>query len=443
MKTRPYLDHLLLSFTSAKNWREGNIPVIVRGEGCYLWDEAGERYLDTLAGLFCCQIGHGRADIAAAMAKQAEELAFFPSWSSTTPVTLEAASLIAELAPEDMDAVFFVSSGSEANEAAFKFVRQYHRAKGQPTKTGVIARRDAYHGTSLGALSATGLENIREPFFPLLEGFSHVANTRGYTDGKAAAGVVEEEILRRGPENVGMVIAEPVQNGGGALVPPEGYWQELRRICDKYGVLLTADEVICGFGRLGAWFGSEHLDAEPDLITFAKGATSGYAPIGGLIARRDLVETVLDSPSASFLHGATWGGHPVVMAAALANLTALREEKVIKNVADWEGRFEKNLWDLRASHDVVMDVRGTGFIYALELGHSRKDARGYSEEEGLRVMNEVLPRLALDANLYLRMDNRGGEVKIMLSPPLIAADQELDDLAEGLSQVFDRLAAGT
>ena len=441
MKTRPYLDHLLLSFTSAKNWREGNIQVIVRGEVCYLWDEAGERYLDTLAGLFCCQIGHGRADIAAAMAKQAEQLAFFPSWSSTTPVTLEAASLIAELSPEDMDAVFFVSSGSEANEAAFKFVRQYHRAKGQPTKTGVIARRDAYHGTSLGALSATGLENIREPFFPLLEGFSHVANTRGYTDGKAAAGVVEEEILRRGPENVGMVIAEPVQNGGGALVPPEGYWQELRRICDKYGVLLTADEVICGFGRLGAWFGSEHLDAEPDLITFAKGATSGYAPIGGLIARRDLVETVLDSPSASFLHGATWGGHPVVMAAALANLTALREEKVIKNVADWEGRFEKNLWDLRASHDVVMDVRGTGFIYALELGHSRKDARGYSEEEGLRVMNEVLPRLALDANLYLRMDNRGGEVKIMLSPPLIAADQELSDLAEGLSQVFDRLAA--
>jgi len=440
MTNRPSLDHLLLAFTSAKNWREGNIPVIVRGEGCYLWDEAGKRFLDTLAGLFCCQIGYGRSDISQAMAKQAEELAYFPSWSTTTPVTLEAAALIAELAPGDLDAVFFVNSGSEANESAFKFARQYHRAKGQPTKTGVIARRDAYHGTSLGALSATGLQNIREPFLPLLEGFSHVANTLGYTDGTAAAAVVEEEILRRGPENVGMVIAEPVQNGGGALVPPEGYWRELRRICDKYEVLLTADEVICGFGRLGEWFGSERVDAEPDLITFAKGASSGYAPIGGFIARRELVDTVLDSPSASYLHGATWGGHPVVMAAALANLAAMRDEKVIENSSRMEDRFLKHLQDLQAAHDVVMDVRGTGYIYAMELGHSRKEGRAYSEEEGLRVMNEVMPGLALDANLYLRLDNRGGEVKIMLSPPLIAAEQELADLAEGLSQMFDRLA---
>ena len=414
--------------------------MIVRGEGCYLWDEAGKRFLDTLAGLFCCQIGYGRSDISQAMAKQAEELAYFPSWSTTTPVTLEAAALIAELAPGDLDAVFFVNSGSEANESAFKFARQYHRAKGQPTKTGVIARRDAYHGTSLGALSATGLQNIREPFLPLLEGFSHVANTLGYTDGTAAAAVVEEEILRRGPENVGMVIAEPVQNGGGALVPPEGYWRELRRICDKYEVLLTADEVICGFGRLGEWFGSERVDAEPDLITFAKGASSGYAPIGGFIARRELVDTVLDSPSASYLHGATWGGHPVVMAAALANLAAMRDEKVIENSSRMEDRFLKHLQDLQAAHDVVMDVRGTGYIYAMELGHSRKEGRAYSEEEGLRVMNEVMPGLALDANLYLRLDNRGGEVKIMLSPPLIAAEQELADLAEGLSQMFDRLA---
>ncbi|MXY76395.1 MAG: aminotransferase class III-fold pyridoxal phosphate-dependent enzyme [Acidimicrobiia bacterium] len=440
MTSSPDLTHLLPHFTSAKYWRSGAAPVFARGEGCYLWDHAGNRYLDTLAGLFVVQIGHGRTDIAKAMSEQAEQLAFFPSWSATTPVTLEAASLITDLAPGDLDAVFFVSSGSEANESAIKFARQYHQADGQPTKTGVISRIDSYHGTSMGALSATGLKPVREPFLPLLPGFTHVPNTHGFSDGVEAARVVEEEILRRGADQVGMVIAEPVQNGGGALVPPSGYWRELRRICDRYGVLLVADEVICGFGRLGAWFGSEVVDAAPDMITFAKGATSGYGPIGGVLVRRPVVEKVLDSEAGTFLHGATWGGHPVVMASAVANITAMREERVIENVARNAPLFEARLHDLAEAHDQVLDVRGTGYLYALALGHSRKEGRDYSEEETKRAVYEALPELALEAGLHLRVDDRGG-AKIMLSPPLVATTTELDEMIAGVSQVLVQLAA--
>lgn len=438
MMTTPDLNHLLLHFTSARSWRQGSIPFFTRGEGCYLWDDTGKRYLDALAGLFVVQIGHGRADIAKAMGDQAEQLAYIPSWSATSPTTVEAATLIADLAPADLDAVFFVSSGSEAVESAIKFARQYHAAMGNPGRTKVISRMNSYHGTTMGALSATALKDIRAPFLPLLPGFSNVPNTLGHTDGVACARLVEEEILRQGPDQVGMVIAEPVQNGGGAIVPPAGYWPELRRVCDRYGVLLVADEVINAFGRLGAWFGSDLAGVTPDLITFAKGATSGYAPIGGLLVRRPLVDQVLDSPAGGFIHGATWGGHPVVMATAVANLRAMQDEKVVENVVQHEDWLRGHLHDLMAAHDVVMEVRGAGYFFALMLGHSRRAGRDYSDEEAARIVKEVLPRLALEAELHLRVDDRGG-AKIMISPPLIATPEELDDMAERVSRVLDRL----
>ena len=439
MTFRPDFDRLLPHFTNARTWRRGNVPVFARGEGCYLWDDRGNRYFDALAGLFVVQIGHGRADIAKAMSDQAEQLAYIPSWSATNPATIEAATLITDLAPADLDRVFFVSSGSEAVEAGIKFARQYHAARGNPRRTRVISRIDAYHGTTMGALSATALPEIRDPFRPLLEGFSNVPNTLGYTDGAACARLVEEEILRQGPDRVGLVLAEPVQNGGGALVPPDGYWPELRRICDRYGVLLLADEVITGFGRVGDWFGSNLFGATPDLITFAKGATSGYAPVGGLLVRRPLVDRVLDSPEASFLHGATWGGHPVVMAASIANLTTMGDERVVENVARNGGPLEERLRDLMSAHDVVMDLRGVGYLFAMMLGRSRTGGREYSSGETARAVQEVIPRLALDARMHLRVDARGG-AKIMISPPLVATPEELDDMVERVSQVLDGLA---
>ena len=436
MEHQADLSHLILHFTKGEAWRDARVPIYERGDGCYLWDTDGRRYLDGLAGLFVVQIGHGRRDIAEAMGEQAAELAYTPSWSATHPSAIEAASLIADLAPGDLDAVFFVSSGSEAVESAIKFARQYHAARGTPERTGVISRINAYHGTTMGALSATGLAGIREPFQPLLPGFTHVPNTLGHTDGVAAARLVEEEILRRGPETVGLVIAEPVQNGGGALVPPEGYWPELRRICDQYDVLLAADEVINSFGRLGTWFGADHVGVVPDLLTFAKGATSGYAPIGGLLVRRPVLDTLMDSSIGTFTHGATWGGHPVAMAATITNLTAMRDEKVIENCAEHQDWFRERLDDLAAAHDVVEEVRGTGYFYAIALAASRDEGIPLTDEQTADMVGSVLPELITEAGLLIRADDRGGP-KLMLSPPLIAGPGELEELVEGVSRVLD------
>lgn len=427
----------MLHFTSGDAWRDADVPIYVRGEGCHIWDEQGTRYLDGLAGLFVVQIGHGRSDIANAASKQMETLAYTPSWSATHPSAVDCAKLIAGLAPGDLDAVFFVTSGSEAVESVIKFARQYHASKGRPGKTGVISRINSYHGTTLGALSATGLAAIRTPFLPLLPGFHHVANTQDFSDGVAAAKVVEDAILEHGADNIGLVLAEPVQNGGGALVPPDGYWPELRRICDKYDVLLAADEVINSFGRLGRWFGADYVGVIPDMITFAKGSTSGYAPIGGVIMRRGLVDGLMESEVGTFTHGATWGGHPVAMAAAIANITAMRDEKVVENTAEHEPYFRGRLEELADAHSVISEVRGAGYFYAVEL--QRSSGEPLSEDDTKHMVGAVLPKFIREAGLLIRADARG-QAKLMLSPPLIARSAELDELVEGVDQVVGRFA---
>jgi len=289
--------HLMPHFTRAAAWQSPELPVIVRGEGCYVYDDHGQRFLDGLAGLFCVNIGHGRSDIVAAAAKQMETLAYSPVWSSAHPAAIEAATLIAGLAPSDLDVVFFVNSGSEAVESAIKFTRQYFASQGQSERTKIISRQMSYHGTTMGALSVTGLPSYRDPFKPLLPGIFHVPNTYGEAvpPGGTAADLpsiqaIEEVIASEGAHTIAAIFAEPVQNGRGALVPPEGYWAELRAICDRNGILLVADEVINAFGRLGSWFGVQRFGVVPDLLTFAKGSTSGYAPLGGLLVRKELVE---------------------------------------------------------------------------------------------------------------------------------------------------------
>ena len=430
------LKHLVLHFTKGKAWRSASMPIFVRGQGVYLWDEDGKRYLDGLAGLFVVQIGHGRSDIAHAASKQMEELAYTAAWAAAHPPAIEASKLITSLAPGDLDAVFWVSSGSEAVESCIKFARQYHASQGNPGKTKVISRNLAYHGTTMGALSATGLDNIREPFEPLLPGFLKVDNTLG-SDGIEAAQQVEELILAEGPETVGLVIAEPVQNGGGCIVPPDGYWQELRRICDKYDVLLQADEVINSFGRLGYWFGSEMVGVVPDLLTFAKGATSGYAPVGGMLVRRHLVDRLMDSEAGSFTHGATWGGHPVVMAVTMANVTAMRDEGVIDNVRENQPFFQQKLAALTATYDNIAEVRGTGYFYAIELTGSRARGEELTDEGAAKLVNELMPEIISDAGVLLRADLRG-RPKLVLSPPLICTRDEIDELMVAVDQIIDR-----
>lgn len=440
--------HLFPHFTRDSVWNASDLPVIVRGEGCYLYDESGRRLLDGLSGLFCVNMGHGRSDIPAAAAKQMEQLAYWTNWSAAHPAAVEAATLIAEIAPGDLERVFFVNSGSEAVESAIKFARQYHLSQGQPHRTKLISRDMSYHGTTLGALAVTGIPKFKAPFGPLMPGVRHVPHTLGDTvpDGGTAADLpslralvlcIEEE----GPETVAAIFAEPVQNSRGALVPPAGYWQELRSICDRYGILLVADEVICAYGRLGEWFGSAKYGVVPDLLTFAKGATSGYAAMGGVIIREELAQGLLSSPQAGvFTHGSTWGGHPVSAAVAVANINAMRDEDVLGNVRRLEPHLQDGLDSIQQAHPSVLEWRGTGFFYAIEFTGDRHSGRPLSDSQALELVREVMPRAMDRVNLITRPDDRGATL-LMLSPPLVADRAVLDDLLAGVDAVVTAVDA--
>src|SRR3984957_13328483 len=322
--------HLWLHFTRMSSYADSDVQVIVRGEGQYVYDQNGKRYLDGLAGLFVSQIGHGRTEVAEAGARQASQLAYFPLGSYAHPQAIELADRLATLAPGDLNRVFFTTSGSEAVESAWKLAKQYFKAIGQPGRYKVLSRNIAYHGTSMGALAIPGLADIKAPFEPLPAGGVRVPNTNFYRApsfvahdldafGQWAADEIERAILREGPDSVAAVFLEPVQNSGGCFPPPPGYFERVRQICDNYGVLLVSDEVICAFGRLGYYFGSDRFGSQPDIITFAKGVTSGYAPLGGMLVRDQLMEP-FSHGGASFLHGITFAGHPVSCAVAMANL---------------------------------------------------------------------------------------------------------------------------
>jgi adenosylmethionine-8-amino-7-oxononanoate aminotransferase len=430
--------HLWMHFTRMSAYEETEVPVIVRGEGCYVWDEHGKRYLDGLSALFCVNIGHGRADIAQAGADQAKELGFYTNWSYAHPPAIELAARIASLAPGDLNRVFFTSGGSEAVESAYKLARQYHKLTGNPNKTKLIARDIAYHGTSLGALSATGITGLRTPFEPLTPGAHHVPNTNTYrmTPGMTEeyfAEAIAEKIEFEGPETVAAVILEPVQNAGGCFTPPEGYFQRVREICDEYGVLLISDEVICAWGRLGEWFGAIKYDYLPDIITTAKGLTSAYAPMGAVIASDRVAEPFMTGLH-SFTHGFTFAGHPICAAVAMANLDAFEHEGVIEHVRENEGRFRAMLESLREL-PIVGDVRGAGFFQAVELVKDKETKESFDDEESETLLRGFLSGELYRRGLICRADDRGDPV-IQLSPPLIAGPEQFDEIEDILRGVL-------
>ena len=437
--------HLVPHFTKGAAWRDPDLIVMERGEGCYVYDNEGNKYLDGLSGLFCTNLGHGRTDLSAAAVKQMDSLAYFPNWGFANEPASRLSTMIAEEAPGDLDEVFFVSSGSEAVESALKFARNYHLSQGDDERYKVIARRWAYHGTTLGALAVTGVPKLREPFRPMLwDGVRHVRHTLGDSvpEGTPASELesvkaVEEMILAEGPETVAMVIAEPVQNGRGAVTPPSGYWPELRRICDKYGVLLCADEVINSFGRLGYFFGSIRYDVVPDMITFAKGVTSAYQPLGGVVIRRPLVEQVWDSQMGSYVHGSTFGGHPVATAVAVAVIEAMRAEDVLGHVLRTEGHLKCGLEALAQRHNCVREVRGTGFFHSIELMADSGRGIDLSGDDALALQTGVLTGFLREARLHLRPDDRGATL-LAISPPLVADTAVIDDLLERTDQVLER-----
>ncbi|MGH9077015.1 MAG: aspartate aminotransferase family protein [Acidimicrobiales bacterium] len=435
--------HLWMHFTRMGSYDHADVPIMVKGEGPWVWDSRGKRYLDGLSGLFTVQVGHGRLELAGAAARQAGQLAYFPIWSYAHPAAIQLAERLAGLAPGPINRVFFTTSGGEAVESAWKLARQYFSATGQPGRHKVVSRHIAYHGTTMGALSVTGLPGIKAPFEPLVPGSVRVHNTNFYRApehgddpvafGRWAADDIEARIEMEGPATVAAVFLEPVQNAGGCLPPPPGYFARVRDICDRHGVLLVSDEVICAFGRLGAWFGCERYGYRPDMITCAKGLTSGYSPLGALLVDDAIMEPFLGG-EASFGHGFTFGGHPVSAAVGLANLDLFDREDIVGGVAGRSGAFRATLDALR-DLPMVGDVRGDGFFYGIELVKDRDTKAGFSHDESERLLRGYLSGALFDAGLVCRADDRGDPV-IQLAPPLVCDQEHFDYMARVLREVL-------
>ena len=461
-------DHLWMHFTRMGGYRDHDVPMIVRGDGCYLEDANGKRYLDALAGLFSVNIGYGFGEeIGQAALEQMRELPFYTNWTYAHPRAVELAAEVASLAPGDLNRVFFVSGGSEAVESAWKLARQYYLVRGDkrlrehvsstperdhdaivanlrtPTRRyKAITRQTAYHGTTLGALSLTGIPAIRVPFEPLLAEVRNVRNTNRYrrpdgeTEEEFTADLLaelERTIEAMGPETVCLVHMEPVQNSGGSFVAPKGYWRGVRELCDRYDILLSADEVITGFGRIGAWFASERYDIRPDLITSAKGLSSSYGAIGAVILSDRVAEPFLAEGS-MYSHGITFGGHPVQCAVALKNIEIMKREGVVDNVREHEDVFRAKLETL-LELEIVGDVRGAGFFYALELVKDSETKETFSADECEQLLRGYLSQAFFDAGLICRSDDRGDPV-VQISPPLVATEREMDEIVGILGEVL-------
>jgi adenosylmethionine-8-amino-7-oxononanoate aminotransferase len=440
---RTALDHLWLHFTDMGGYADpADLQVIVSGDGCHLEDAAGRRYLDALAGLFCVNIGYGFGDeMGEAAAAQMRELPFAINWTFAHPRSIELAAEVAALAPGDLNRAFFVSGGSEAVEAAWKLARQYHAARGE-RRWKAIARRVAYHGTTMGALSITGCTDLRTPFEPLVPDVLHVSNTNRY---HRPAGETEEEftqalleelqatIEQAGPETVAMVIMEPVQNSGGSFLPPAGYFEGVRAICDEHGILLCADEVITGFGRTGHWFASERFGIRPDLVTSAKGLSSAYAAIGALIASERVMEP-FSKPGSMYSHGMTFGGHPVQAAVALKNIEIMKRERLIERVRENEPRFRATLEQL-LELPIVGDLRGCGYFWAIELVKDKETRQSFDDQECEQLLRGFVSPQLFERGLLCRADDRGDPV-VQISPPLVAGPEEFDFIASTLADVL-------
>ncbi len=441
-------DHLWLHFSRMGVYQDHEVPVIVRGDGVYVYDAHGKRYLDALAGLFVSQLGHGRTDLVEAGAKQASELAFFPLWSYAHPTAIELSEKVAGYAPGDLNRVFFTSGGGEAVETAWKLAKNYFKLTGRPMKHKVISRSIAYHGTTQGALSITGLPPLKQQFEPLVPSTFRVPNTNFYRApqqfqggrdgdleafGRWAADEIAVAIENEGPDTVAAVFLEPVQNAGGCFPPPPGYFQRVREICDEYDVLLVSDEVICAFGRLGHMFGAERFGYQPDMITCAKGLTSGYAPLGAMIATDRLMEPFLQD-NQSFAHGYTFGGHPVSTAVGLANLEAFEREGINQHVLDNQDAFRATLERL-TDLPIVGDVRGEGYFYGIELVKDKETKESFDDAESERLLRGFLSGALFEAGIYCRADDRGDPV-IQLSPPLICSQEHFDEIEEILRKVL-------
>jgi adenosylmethionine-8-amino-7-oxononanoate aminotransferase len=445
-------EHLLMHYTRNGAFGPGRKPVVVleRGEGPYVFDTHGNRYFDALSALFCSQLGYSYGEeMASSAVAQMAKLPFATTWGFGHPAAVELAERLSTLAPADLGHVFFTSGGSESVESAWKIARLHHVATGGERRTKAIARRVAYHGSTLGALALTGVEGYKAPFGPPAINVRHVSPTHGFrlaevprfaevvdddaAFARALLAEIEEVILDEGPETIAMFIAEPVQNAGGCFVPPDGYWPGLRELADRYGFLIVADEVITAYGRLGEWFGSTRVGAQPDLITTAKGLTSAYAPMGAVFASDRVVAPLYEDPRRSLLHGITFAGHPLCASIALKNLEIFERDRIFENVKELEGHLEERLGELMAL-PIVGDVRGAGFFWAVELVADDRNRR-FDANERERLLRGFLPGRLMQAGMIARPDDRGDAV-VQVAPPLISTREQLAEMVDGLAEAL-------
>jgi adenosylmethionine-8-amino-7-oxononanoate aminotransferase len=425
-------DSLWLHFTTRTDspGRPDGPPVYVEGSGIHVTDSLGRTYIDGLSALFCAQLGYGRRELIDAATTQMNKLSFSTNWGVANDASVLLAEQLIDEFPPRLQHVFFVNSGSEAVESAIKMAWQYHGARGEPERRTIVSRQFAYHGTSLGALSVTGIPRLRAPFEPLLPGFLHAQAPNWWPDdGQNPATVTDDAIadlercMATAPSPVAAVFMEPLQNSGGCIPPPPGYPERVRELCDRYGALLVCDEVICAFGRLGEMTGSQRFGWDPDMLTFAKGVTSAYMPMGGLAFSRRIGDVIDSSESGQFVHGSTWGGHPVAAAVGIANLGVFRAEDINAEVRRRTPELKERLDAVVERHPICGSLRGEGYFWAIRLD--------LGDDDSTSVVRKLLPQSFAHHGLIARADDRMGPV-IQIAPPLVCSDSELDQLVDKL-----------
>ena len=430
--------HHLHPFTDYKSLAEEGSNIIVKADGAYLTNTDDKQFLDAMSGLWCVNVGYGRKSLAEVAYKQMQELPYYNSFFKTaTAPSIELAQQLAEIAPNDLNHAFFSSSGSEANDTVVRMVRRYWDLKGQPTKKTFISREYAYHGSTMTGVSLGGMTAMHAQG-GMMPGFDHVMPPYWYKYGGDmtpeefgifTANKIEEKINEIGPENIAAFIGEPIQGAGGVIIPPESYWPRVQEICNQYDILLVVDEVICGFGRTGQWFGSDTYNIKPDIITMAKGISSGYIPLSGIMVGNRVTETLVDE-GGEFYHGYTYSGHPVACAVAIENLKIIREENLIENSRNTSVYLEERMKEI-ADHPLVGEVRMKSFIGAVELVKD-KDKREMFEETG--VTGGICRDYCIQQGLIMRAVRDG----MIFCPPLIFNNNHIDELVEKLKKALDQ-----
>ncbi|TFH88028.1 aspartate aminotransferase family protein [Billgrantia azerbaijanica] len=446
MQTRDYQrldrDHHLHPFTDFKALGEEGSRIITHAEGVYIFDSEGNRILDGMAGLWCVNLGYGREELVAAATQQLRRLPYYNNFFKTThPPAVALAERLCRLAPDHLNHAFFTGSGSEANDTVLRMVRRFWALQGKPGKQWVIARENAYHGSTVAGMSLGGMAPMHAQGGPLVPHIAHVRQPYWFGEGRdqepeafgrECAAAIEAKILALGEENVAAFIAEPVQGAGGAIIPPASYWPAVKAVLAKYDILLVVDEVICGFGRLGEWFGSVHYDLQPDLMPIAKGLSSGYLPIGGVLVGDRVAETLIEE-GGEFFHGFTYSGHPACAAVALSNLELMEAEGVVERVRDDLGPYLARRWAELADHPLVGEARSLGLVGALELVDPASGERFPKE---LAVGNRCRD-LCFASGLVMRSV---GDTMI-ISPPLVIARAEIDELIDKARAALDATQA--